>query len=115
MLNARPIEQIGHCKHCGIPMRRLTTACARANTMACKPCKNKRNVGLRWSAVFFTRCKQCEAAIIARRSGREFCGDTCRCRYRAAMGYVSPSRRLAGPGGRRPKATVTPAQNANGS
>lgn len=37
--NARRIEQIGACKHCGTPMRRTTSACASANAMACSPCK----------------------------------------------------------------------------
>ncbi|MBB3256876.1 HNH endonuclease [Paraburkholderia sp. WP4_3_2] len=93
MLNSTPFEQVGNCKHCGISMRRMTTICARASEMACKPCKSKRHAALRSSAVFFTKCKHCQRAITARRPGREFCTDMCRCRHRAAMGYVSPSRR----------------------
>jgi hypothetical protein len=38
-LNARRIHQVGACKHCGTPMERDISSCARGNHMACKPCK----------------------------------------------------------------------------
>lgn len=93
--NARPIVQSGNCKHCGVLVRRTTTACAHGCAMVCQACRSSNSKRPRSSAVFFTRCKQCDKNITARRSGREFCDDMCRCRFRAAAGYVQPSRRKA--------------------
>jgi len=90
-LNAKRVLQVGACKHCGTPMQRDISSCARSNPMACASCKSKVGATPKRSAVYFTSCKQCAAPITARRAGREFCSDACRCRHRYADGYRQPS------------------------
>lgn len=94
ILNARRIVQSGSCKHCGVAMNRVISACANGSAMACEPCqKSKVAPYTPHSAVFFVACKQCGASVTARGPGRVFCTDTCRCRFRLAQGYVHPARR----------------------
>lgn len=92
-LNARSVLQVGACKHCSASMERDISACARGNRMVCLECKTARDQFAKRSAVFFTSCKQCAAPITARLASRKFCSDACRCRAKAASGYVQPSRR----------------------
>ncbi|BET09421.1 HNH endonuclease [Pandoraea sputorum] len=110
-LNARRVEQIGTCVHCGAAMKRTISACASGNRMMCAVCKAKAGARAKRSAVFFTRCKHCDAHLTARRSDREFCNDTCRCRFRSATGYVRPHRgRIDLPPPAAGKATMAPHQ-----
>lgn len=94
-LNARRVTQTGKCGQCGESVTRTISACASGNRMTCHSCQTNRKkiAAPKQSAVFFSKCKHCSAPMSARRSGKEFCGDTCRCRFRAASGYVQPSRR----------------------
>ncbi|WP_140413378.1 HNH endonuclease [Pandoraea sp. PE-S2T-3] len=91
-LNARRVEQIGTCVHCGVEIKRTISACASGNRMMCVVCKAEAGTPAKRCAVFFTRCKHCDAHLTARRCAREFCNDTCRCRFRSAAGYVRPHR-----------------------
>jgi len=94
-LNARRIEQVGACMRCGSLVERSISSCASGNPMVCVACKSKtQSEAPKRSAVFFIRCKHCGEQFTARHGTREFCNDTCRCRFRAAAGYVPPSRKI---------------------
>lgn len=91
-LNARRIDQTGVCIHCDSPVARTISACGSGNRMVCDSCKAHSQRAPKRSAVFFVRCKHCDVLFTARHGAREFCSDRCRCRSRAAAGYVQPSR-----------------------